>query len=50
MYELCISLGDFVVDHYTQVKDITQKKFKKGDFIDCKTKEDRWVAGKILDI
>ncbi len=50
MYQLCISLGKFVGDHYTQVKDITHKKFKKGEFIDCKVDEDHWIAGKIIEI
>ena len=50
IYQLCTSLGRFVIDHYTQVKDITFKKFRKGEFIDCKVEEDKWIAGKIVDI
>lgn len=50
MYELCVSLNNFVADHYTQVKEITYKKFKKGDLIDCRIQEDLWMAGKITDV
>lgn len=39
-----------MIDHFTAVKDITRKKFNRGDFIDCKTKNDEWIVGKIIDI
>ena len=50
VYQLSTNLNQFVIDHYSPVKDITRKKFNKGDFIDCKTKSDEWIAGKIIDI
>jgi hypothetical protein len=36
IYEVCLDFSSFITDHYTMVKDITSKKFKKGDFIDFK--------------
>ncbi len=42
MYQLCTNLNQFVIDHYTNVKDITHKKVKKGDMVDCKLSNDEW--------
>ena len=39
VYELCDTFEEFVTDHYTFVKDITKKKFKEKQFIDCKIQE-----------
>ncbi len=50
VYELFTSLSRFVIDHYTQVKDITHKKFKKNQFIDCKIDDNKWMAAKIIEI